>query len=268
MNGVETALALNFLDSPLFLRGMKNDIITREKDPLEGRILYVLILTAAVQFLYPISISNSPLVLVGYQLFYMSFLIAGVLMVSSDKRVMRTLATASVAWLVVGTVYAFRPELQWANFLGYLLIIFFQSVLAIVLLRYIFRTRVVGRDILLAAVTVYLLLGAIFVPIYGIIETLTWFPEQTTHAFVDGLNDYNGAVIPWQTFVYYSYVTLTTMGYGDILPATFWARSAATLEAVVGVMYTAVIVARLVGLYAADRVEDEIKIAEHDRTDP
>ena len=39
------------------------------------------------------------------------------------------------------------------------------------------------------------------------------------------------------------------MGYGDILPVTMWARSAASLEAIIGVMYTAIIVSRLVALY-------------------
>jgi len=75
---------------------------------------------------------------------------------------------------------------------------------------------------------------------------------------VSSLNSYENVVFPWQTLVYYSYATLTTLGYGDILPATFWARSAASFEAVVGVLYTAVIVARLVGLYAAKEVEQEI----------
>lgn len=132
-------------------------------------------------------------------------------------------------------------------------------MLTYVLLRYIFQARSVNLDVLLAACTVYLLLGAIFVPIYGIIESLTWFPEQETHAFVDGLglNVYEDEPFPWQTLVYYSYATLTTLGYGDVLPATFWARSAATFEAALGVLYTAVIVARLVGLYAVKEIEEE-----------
>lgn len=240
------------------LEPMSTEPTAQKKDPLQGKIVYVVILTVMVQFLYPISVSDSPFVLATYQIFYMSLFVAGIFLVSSNRRVMQLLIVASFAWLVVGTAYAFRPELQWANFLGYLILIFFQSTLTVVLVRYIFRARVVDRDVLLAACAVYLLLGAIFVPIYGIIETLTWFPQQTAHAFVDGMNDLSGTTIPWQTFVYYSYATLTTLGYGDILPATFWARSASTLEAVTGVLYTAVIVARLVGMYAANRVEREI----------
>jgi len=251
-------LALKNRISALSLGAMKPEPSVQVKDPLQGKIIYVVIMTAVVQFLYPISVSDSPFVLLTYQILYMSLFVAGIFLVSNNRRVMQLLIVASLAWLVVGTVYAFRPQLQWANFLGYLIIILFQSTLTVVLVRYIFRARVVDRDVLLAACAVYLLLGAIFVPIYGIIETLTWFPQQTTHAFVDGLHGFSSTTIPWQTFVYYSYATLTTLGYGDILPATFWARSASTLEAVTGVLYTAVIVARLVGMYAANRVEQEI----------
>lgn len=235
-----------------------NENLQQQKDPLEGKIIYLLLMTVLVQFLYPLSVSESPFVLIAYQIFYISLFVAGIYLVSSSKRATWLLSGACVSWIIVGAVFAFRPDLQWANVASYFILILFQSALVIVLLRYIFRTTKVNLDVLMAACAVYLLLGAIFVPIYGFIEIYTWFPEQTTHAFVDGLNEYANGVFPWQTFVYYSYATLTTLGYGDILPATYWARSAATFEAVVGVLYTAVIVARLVGIYAAGEVEQEI----------
>lgn len=228
------------------------------EDPLEGKIIYVLIMTILVQFLYPISISENPIVLVAYQIFYMSLFVAGIYLVSNNLWQRRALIVAAMAWLGISTLYAYRPDLQWVNIIGYGIIIFFQGTLAVVLWQYIFRAKLVTRDVLLAACTVYLLLGAIFVPIYGFIETMTWFPEQTQHAFADGAHDYTDRAIPWQTFVYYSYATLSTLGYGDVLPVTFWARSAATLEAVIGVLYTAVIVARLVGLYATKEIEDDL----------
>jgi len=236
---------------------MKDETYPQQKDPLAGKIIYVLVLTVLVQFLYPISVSDFPWVLIAYQIFYISLFVAGIYLVSSNRLTMWLLIIATLLWLVAGSTYAFRPDLLWANYLVYIVLIFFQSALVVILVRFIFRTTAVNRDVLLAAITVYLLLGAVFVPVYGIIETATWFPDQTTHAFVDALNEYD-MEFPWQTFVYYSYATLTTLGYGDILPVTFWARSAATFEAVVGVLYTAVIVARLVGLYAAREVEEEI----------
>ena len=231
---------------------------TSHTDPLEGRIIYVLVMTILVQFTYPIS-AGGGWPQVAFQLFYMSLFVAGIYLVSSNRLLMISLIVASVAWVIVGTIGVFRPQVQWA---GYLIIVYFQIALTIVVLRYIFRARVVNRDVLLAACTAYLLIGAIFVPIYGLIETATYFPEQTAHAFADGVNEIGDGPIPWQILVYYSYATLTTLGYGDVLPVTYWARSAATFEAVLGVLYTAVIVARLVGLYAANEVEEELEARE------
>ena len=252
------SFALERFRSIIMLGSMKDNNLSQQKDPLAGKIIYVLVMTVLVQFLYPISVSDSPFVLIAYQIFYISLFVAGIYLVSSNKRTMWLLIIATVSWLIVGSTYAFRPDLIWANFMVYIFLIIFQSALIVVLVQFIFRTKSVNRDILLAAITVYLLFGAVFVSVYGIIETLTWFPDQTTHAFVDAFNESSDVQFPWQTFVYYSYATLTTLGYGDVLPLTFWARSAATFEAVVGVLYTAVIVARLIGLYAAREVEEEI----------
>lgn len=57
----------------------------------------------------------------------------------------------------------------------------------------------------------------------------------------------------WSDCIFYSYVTLTTVGYGDMVPITSQARSLSILEAVSGTMYVAVLIARLVGLNAAAR---------------
>jgi voltage-gated potassium channel Kch len=53
-------------------------------------------------------------------------------------------------------------------------------------------------------------------------------------------------------FTYFSYVTLTTLGYGDVLPTGLFARSMATLEAILGPLYLAILIARLVSLVDAD----------------
>ncbi len=228
-----------------------------QSDPLEGKIIYVLIMTLMVQFLYPLSSGDSLWRTILFQLFYVALFLAGIYMVGKNKVIVRSLIIATIAWIVIGTLGAMRPDLQWANVVGYLLIIFFQLMLTYVLMRFAFRASRVSRDVLLAAITIYLLLGAVFVPVYGLIETFTWFPDEVAHAFIDGQNTYESLAIPWQTFVYYSYATLTTLGYGDIVPVTHWARSAATLEAVIGVLYTAIIMARLVGLYAGRDVGTE-----------
>jgi hypothetical protein len=92
-----------------------------------------------------------------------------------------------------------------------------------------------------------------FVPAYGMVETITML-ETHHHAFVDNIDPHDPDLpLPWQTFVYYSFVTLTTAGYGDVLPVSMWARSLATLEAMVGVLYLTIVISRLVGLYGSHR---------------
>ena len=56
---------------------------------------------------------------------------------------------------------------------------------------------------------------------------------------------------------YFSFVTLTTLGYGDIVPISGPAKTASTLEAIVGQLYIALLVARLVGLHAAQSMANK-----------
>ena len=57
----------------------------------------------------------------------------------------------------------------------------------------------------------------------------------------------------WFDWVFYSFVTLTWLGYGGIMPITARARSLSILQAVSGIMYVAVLVARLVGLHSTGK---------------
>ncbi|MBC8233821.1 hypothetical protein H8E77_30095 [bacterium] len=52
--------------------------------------------------------------------------------------------------------------------------------------------------------------------------------------------------------------TLTTLGYGDVIPVTSYARSFAILEAIIGVIYLAIIISRLVGLYIANSTKNDL----------
>jgi hypothetical protein len=112
------------------------------------------------------------------------------------------------------------------------------------LFRFIFEAKMVDGRILITAIAIYVLLGSMFTPLYGIIELLS------PHSFIDnGL----GQAVEWQQLIYYSMITLTTVGYGDIIPLNAWARSLASLEGVTGVIYIAVLMGRLVGIYRQEK---------------
>jgi ion channel len=110
-------------------------------------------------------------------------------------------------------------------------------VLALVLRRGPITTRRIE-----GAIAVYLLLGFSWAQAYELVAL--WHPGAFTGA-VDG-----GGSLPW---TYYSFVTLTTMGYGDIMPVHPLARAGAVLEALTGQLYLAILLARLVSLELQSR---------------
>ena len=111
-------------------------------------------------------------------------------------------------------------------------------MIIVVLVEYIFVTEKVSRDVIFSASTIYLILGNAFTALYMIIHTLD------PRAFASSTMD---TPLPWQRMIYFSYSTLTTLGYGDVAPVSNVARALAAAEAVTGQIYLAVLVAALVG---------------------
>jgi Ion channel len=106
--------------------------------------------------------------------------------------------------------------------------------------RHALRARVVDAEHLFAALDAYLLAGLIFAVCYWLLDR-TW-PASFGVASASDL-DLSSAI-------YFSFVTIATLGYGDVVPASDSARGLTLLEAVGGQMYLAVLVARLVSLYS------------------
>ena len=124
-------------------------------------------------------------------------------------------------------------------------IAFFAGMGLIALEDVLFGGEIDGNR-LIGAVCVYLLFGIAWGILYALVNAMpgtTAFANLVPLAAGGSMNDY----------VYYSFVTLTTLGYGDVTPVTAPARTFAALEAVTGQLYMAVLVARLVGLHIANR---------------
>jgi hypothetical protein len=95
---------------------------------------------------------------------------------------------------------------------------------------------------LYGSVSLYILLGVFYYAIFNLIETVH------RHSFIEtGLSASNE--VTRHSLLYLSLITLTTLGYGDIVPVTPAARMIAAFEAMTGVLYIAITVARLVSAY-------------------
>jgi voltage-gated potassium channel len=121
---------------------------------------------------------------------------------------------------------------------------FFIAFTIFHILRYIFQEQEVTKDTIAGAAAVYMLFALMWSFLYGVLELLQ--PESFAISVAQTLGERN-------TFIYYSFVTITTLGYGDIIPVTYIATSLAVLEAVVGQLYLVVLVAWLVGMYVSKK---------------
>jgi hypothetical protein len=132
----------------------------------------------------------------------------------------------------------------------------FSSMLVLLLLlfcvfnisHFVFFKKIVAIDSLFAVMAIYLMIAVLFARLYSVIYVLI----PSAFAFPADLFGENGG-LPEIAFTYFSFVTLATLGYGDIVPRHPTAQMLASIEAVIGQFYVAIVVARLMSLYAAEK---------------
>jgi hypothetical protein len=178
-----------------------------------------------------------------FDLFFSLLLLSGVMMASRRKAL-----TVVVATLVVLAIVA-----RWVSFttpgagilLKEVLSFVSLSLLAALVIEQVFRPGPVTGYRIQGAIVVYLLLGLIFAQVYKAI--LIVLPGSFASAGLELATEHG--------LLYFSFVTLTTVGYGDITPIHPIARSLAVGEALVGQLYPAILIARLVSLQIIARAE-------------
>jgi voltage-gated potassium channel len=141
--------------------------------------------------------------------------------------------------LLPGTIAA------WPLFLGHLCEVLFLLGSAVLIVKSLFGSRAISFDSILGAICGYLFLGLGWAVIYSMIEYLRPGSFEIDQSLAPG----GAAARPLSdVLTYYSFVTLTTVGYGDVVPASPATRTCAWIEAITGQFYLAVIVAGLVSI--------------------
>jgi hypothetical protein len=172
-------------------------------------------------------------------------LVSAVLAVAASKRVLVIAIVLAIPGIAGRWVNHFRPDLvPPAVFLvaGLLLIAFVIAHL----LGFVLRAPVVTAEVLCASISAYLMLGLSWAMAYWLVDRLT-----PGGAFSFNTNAGPRSIEGFSGF-YFSFITLSTVGYGDITPVSRIARWLAAMEAMIGQLYVAVLIARLVALYRSD----------------
>lgn len=146
------------------------------------------------------------------------------------------LMIAVVISTVVSILFPFRTliGLKW----GILAAFFGLSVIA--LFSYLKNARTIDDGHLYTAVSIYLLLGMLWFALYSVVDVLS--PGSIQHS-ASTVADRHAELL------YFSLITLSTIGYGDVIPLSGEVRMLAALEGIAGVLYIAITVALLVSAY-------------------
>jgi hypothetical protein len=173
----------------------------------------------------------------------------GVLAVADRTYVVVVALVLAVPTVAGRWISHFRPDLVPPSLflVGGLLVMLFVVAH---LLRFILRASSVTTEVLCASISAYLMLGLSWSMAYWLVDQLTpggafSFNTSVEPKSMDGFNGF-----------YFSFITLSTVGYGDITPVSRIARWLAAMEAMTGLLYVAVLIARLVSLYSTPKSND------------
>lgn len=172
----------------------------------------------------------------------LTFVLLAALLVAGGRRTFRVGLGLAVVTLTARWLNLFDPHLFAAGFFLVPGAAFFGLVV-FQILRHILTANDVNIDTLCACLCGFLLLGLLWSMVYALLAAV----DPRAFAFSDPtqtLDSFNA--------VYFSFVTLSTIGYGDITPVSRAARMFAVMEAISGMFYVAVLVARLVSIHSAN----------------
>ena len=208
---------------------------------LQGRCLPLMLTVIGLLIVYPIFEEDGSKPSLSMRLLFSAVPIIGVFTVSTRRWTMIT------SFILVGLIIFFEwgPEFGPGEFM-----MGARAIVAIVF--YIFCTYVIIRCVFIhthslkdhpvyGGITAYLLMGLTFSLMYQFVFSLDG-NAFLAHPDIHG----HEHIISWSDFIYFSFITLTTVGYGDLIPTSNFTRGLAVLESIAGVLYVAVLIAQLI----------------------
>ena len=168
--------------------------------------------------------------------------LAGINLFDTSKKYFSRIALLIGVLMITGRVLDIYNIMHVKSFISFIYICFFGLVMSEVF-RQMYRAEVVNRKVVLAAVCGLLLIGYCG---FFIFSTIEFFTPGSFRGIAEGDHGFN-------ELFYYSYITIMTIGYGDITPVTWVAKNATVLVALLGYIYSLVVVAMIIGQFSSGR---------------
>lgn len=176
---------------------------------------------------------------------FTAIVISGTFSLDFAKKTRRILIASGAATILLTWFYYFFTDdlLRFAAFLSFFC---FNLFITVFMIRHIARSKQVTGTIIVNSINGYLLIGILGAVLLAITEIV-----QKTFLQLDTetINFAGSAAAGFHDYLYFSFVTLTTLGYGDITPVSAFAKSLTIIIAIAGQLYLTILVAMLVGKF-------------------
>ena len=193
---------------------------------------YLLASIVLVMFLGPMAFDYGMLSLVNLEILFLGILISSIFLHKHNTKLFKITVVSLILILINILIFDLNQSV-FQYFLKLLII----GITIIELFKEILRTKIIDAHIISGAVSIYILIGVFWYLLYMLLlmidpDSFTFNLQHTNKLSIDML--------------YFSFTTLTTLGYGDITPTSYTAKMWAMTEAMMGVMFLALMISRLV----------------------
>lgn len=207
------------------------------------------VLLAAILLLVTVRVATSGVAdsQIAVDLFGAFFLSAAILTISDSRRFRRAAFALGIPAITAtcGARFCTGTTADLMLMFARAFSIAFLGLTIALILRELLTQREVTWDSIVGTFCGYLLIGVMWSEAYSLLQLAT---PESLHFDISSVTELGDGGRRWQHIQYFSFATLTTVGYGDIVPVSPAARALASLEAICGQFYLAVLVAGLVGV--------------------
>jgi voltage-gated potassium channel len=200
-------------------------------------------------FFYP-ALSKQRLLM--KDIIFTAIILSGTYSLNFAKRTRNILiVSGAITILLTWLHYVFVSDLlKLASFLSFFC---FNMFITVFMIRHIARSQQVTLTIIINSINGYLLIGVLGAVLLAMMEIVQKF---FFHIDTGAINFAGDTAAGFHDYLYFSFVTLTTLGYGDVTPVSAFAKSLTIVIAIVGQLYLTILIAILVGKYLSKTQKD------------
>ena len=200
---------------------------------------YLLASIILVFFIGPVAFDYGLLSIVNLEILFLVILIFSIFLHRHDSKLFKV-TVVSLIIILINILFFDNNQSVSQYFLKILIV----SITIVELFREIFKTKIIDSHIISSAISIYVLVGIFWYLLFMFLLMID--PDSFD------IRNFNPEMVSID-MIYFSFTTLTTLGYGDITPLSYTAKMWSITEAMMGVMFLAVMISRVVSLFGSKK---------------